>query len=149
MPPGTSSSSDRYVLDGAFELGDNPRLIASKCLSCETFAFPKSFTCPNPVCDGREVHDSALSRQGTLASFTVVHYPPPPPYVPADPFEPFAIAEVAFPEGIQIVGPMTGCDPSDLVMNMKVETVVEPYYTDADGTRMLGWKFRPVAEATP
>jgi hypothetical protein len=134
---------DQHVVEGAFTLGGDARLIASKCDTCETYAFPRSFACPNPSCEGRDVRDAELSRSGRLASFTVVHYPPPAPYVAADPFEPFAIAEVAFPEGIQVVGPVTGCDPADLKMGMEMETVVEPYYTGRDGSRMVGWKFRP------
>ena len=148
MPPAPTVPPDNYVLAGAFTTsGDEARLIASRCLSCETYAFPRSFTCPNPACDGRDVEDAELSRTGTLASFTIVHYPPPPPYVAPDPFEPFAIGEVEFAEGIQVVGPITGCEPGDLEMRMQVETVVEPYYVEADGARMIGWKFRPKARS--
>ena len=92
------------------------------------------------------MEDTTLSRRGKLASWTVVHYPPPPPHVSEEPFEPFAIAEVTFPEGIQIVGPMTKIDLDDLKTGMELETVIETYYVDHGGEAVLGWKFRSVEE---
>ena len=136
------------VVAGAFNWpSTDHRLLVSKCPICHTVAFPKAYSCPNPDCDGREVVETALSRTGTLASYTVVHYPPPPPYVPADPFEPFAIGEVSFPEGIQIVGPVTECEPANLEIGQAMETVIDTYYTAEDGISVVGWKFQPAGES--
>ena len=122
------------VLEGYFTWpSDEPRLIGSRCKSCGDHFFPKTFMCHNPNCKNKEVEEALFSQRGKLASYTIVRYPPPPPFVSADPFIPFAVGEVAFPEGMQIVGMMTGCEPDDLKMNMEVETVVEKYYEDKDG----------------
>ena len=37
-------------------------------------------TCPNPACEGDELEQVALSRRGTLWSYTENRYPPPAPY---------------------------------------------------------------------
>lgn len=133
------------IVEGYFTWpSGEPHLIGSRCKSCGHYFFPKSFMCRNPNCKEREVEDALFSRTGKLASFTVVHYPPPPPFVPADPFVPFAVGEVEFPEGVQIVGMMTGCNPEELKLGIEVETVVEKYHEDKNGNEVVGWKFRPV-----
>jgi uncharacterized OB-fold protein len=75
----------------------------------------------------------------------VVHFPPPRPYVAEDPFVPFAIGEVEFPEGIQVIGPVTGCQPEELHAGRLMKTIVEPYYVDLEGNAVVGWKFSPVS----
>ncbi len=95
----------------------------------------------------KDVAPSVLTSTGRLASWTTVHFPPPPPFVAPDPFVPITVVEVELPaEGIQVVGPLTGACADDLRMGMPMETVVEPYYSDSDG-EVIGWKFRPVKEA--
>lgn len=125
---------------------DDPRLLGSRCATCSTSVFPRTFTCPNPSCDGGDVDDIQFDRIGTLASYTVVHYPPPPPFVPADPFEPFAIAEVEFANGVQVVGPIPLDHGLEFELGQPMETIVDTYYTDPDGRDVIGWKFRPTGE---
>ncbi|MDE0232452.1 MAG: OB-fold domain-containing protein [bacterium] len=131
------------VLEGAFVSDPEPALVGSCCRSCDTVAFPASFTCPNPRCSRKDVVAAPISRTGRLASWTTVHFPPPPPFVAPDPFVPITVVEVEFTsEGIQVVGPLTGASPDRLRTGMAMETVVEPYYTDDSG-EVIGWKFRP------
>lgn len=131
------------VLEGAFVSDPEPALVGSRCRSCETVAFPASFTCPNPRCSRKDVVATPLSRTGRLASWTTVHFPPPPPFVAPDPFVPITVVEVEFAsEGIQVVGPLAGASAEGLRMGMVMETVVEPYYADDSG-EVIGWKFRP------
>ena len=131
------------VLEGAFVSDPEPALVGSRCRSCETVAFPAGFTCPNPRCAHKDVVATPLSRIGRLASWTTVHFPPPPPFVAPDPFVPITVVEVEFvSEGIQVVGPLAGGSVDQLRMGMAMETVVEPYYSDDSG-EVIGWKFRP------
>ena len=124
---------------------DEPRLIASKCKSCGFCLFPRIPSCYNPNCENKEVEDVLLSRRGKLRSYTVHEYAPPPPFCPPEPFVPFGIGLVSFPEGVDILGQITGCDPhKDLKIGMEVETVIEKLYDDAEGHEVVGWKFRPV-----
>ncbi len=132
------------VLEGSFVTEPDPALVGSRCRNCETVSFPASFTCPNPRCSQKDVAPAPLSRIGRLSSWTTVHFPPPPPFVPADPFVPITVVEVAFAEeGIQVVGPLDGAAVDQLRMGMAMETVVEPYYADDSG-EVVGWKFRPM-----
>ena len=124
---------------------EEPRLLGTRCRSCSTAVFPASFTCPNPACPQPDVVDHQFGRTGTLASYTVVRYPPPPPFVPPDPFEPFAIAEVAFDEGVQVIGPVPHEYGLVFELGIPRETTSDTYYPDEDGRDVLGWKFRPAA----
>lgn len=135
------------VLEGSFVSEPEPALVGSRCRSCDTVAFPASFTCPNPRCMDKDVAPGTISRTGRLASWTTVHFPPPPPFVAPDPFVPITVVEVEFAsEGIQVVGPLSGASEGELRMGMPMETVVEPYYADDEG-EVIGWKFRPVEES--
>jgi hypothetical protein len=122
-------------------------LVVSKCKTCGTVSFPKSLVCRNPRCGKKmDVEESLLSRRGELISFTVVHYPPLPPYVAPDPFVPFPIGEVKFSEGIAVIGQMVECANEDLKIGMEVEVVLGKLFEDAKGNDVMGWKFRPVSK---
>ena len=80
------------AIEGWFTTSAEPHLLGSQCTSCKSFFFPKeSLYCRNPACAGTEFADVPLSRTGKIWSFTNAGYQPPPPYIPADPFVPFAI----------------------------------------------------------
>ncbi|MBI4186169.1 MAG: OB-fold domain-containing protein [Chloroflexi bacterium] len=123
---------------------DKPKLIATHCKSCGDYFFPKSFTCHNPKCKEKQVEEVTLSQRGKLWSYSVLYYPPPPPFVPRDPFEPIPIAEVEIPEGLKIIGMMEGIKPKDIKIGMTLELTVGTLYTDKNGNDVIGWKFTPV-----
>ena len=145
----TTDSTEKRV--AAFEdlftwPSDDPRLIATKCKSCGHCAFPKTFTCGNPNCKNKDVEDILLSKRGKLWSWSTQYYKPPPPFVAPDPYVPFAVGLVEFPEGIKVLGIVTGCNTpdEDLKINMEVEVVPERLFVDEDGNEVIGWKFKPV-----
>jgi uncharacterized OB-fold protein len=134
------------VAEGIFTWpSDKPHLIVSRCKKCGTVSFPKSPICRNPNCGNKtDVEETLLTRRGKLLTYTLVCYPPPPPYVASKPFVPFPIGEVAFPEGIAIIGQMTGCKYENLKIGMEVEMVVDKLFEDEKGDEVVGWKFRPI-----
>jgi uncharacterized OB-fold protein len=134
------------LVEGYFSWpSDDPRLIATRCKSCGYCFFPKVCSCGNPNCENKKPEDILLSKRGKLDSYTIHYYPPPAPYVPPDPFVPFGIGLVEFPEGVRVIGQMTGCDPEKgLKIGMDVETVIEKLQEDKDGNEIMCWRFRPV-----
>ena len=133
------------AVEGLFTMPpDEPRLIVTKCKSCGSYAFPKRPLCPNTVCMEEEVEEVLLNRRGVLISYVTHHYAPPPPYVAPEPFVPYGIVEVKFPEGLEVIGQLTGCDIKDLRMGMEMELVVDKLFEDDEGNEVMGWKFRPV-----
>jgi enoyl-CoA hydratase len=118
-----------------------PRLIGSRCRSCGTYSFPKSYSCPNPDCDVKDVEEVQLSGRGKLASYTIQRYNPP--LFKMEPFRPFAIGLVELPEGINVLGILTTTD--NLKIGMALEMVVEGLYTEGEN-EVVTWKFKPIQE---
>lgn len=118
-----------------------PRLIASRCKSCGTHSFPKSYSCPNPDCDAKDVEEVLLSRRGKLASYTIERVGPP--LFRMEPFKPFAIGLVELPEGIDVLGILTTTE--NLKIGIGMEMVVEGLYTEGEN-EVVTWKFRPLEE---
>lgn len=130
---------------------DPPALTGSRCASCATVFFPpvpvEGAFCRNPGCDGEDFETTALSRRGTVWSYTDAQYQPPPPYrPPGDPFEPFALAAVELPEGLVVLGQVAlGYGVADLRVGAEAELVVETLYADDSGERTI-WRWKPVVE---
>jgi uncharacterized OB-fold protein len=139
------SGKSRQVpaMEGLFTWpSDSPRLIGSRCKSCGTYSFPKFYDIHKPGCRHGEREEVLLSKSGILRSYTIQYYQPPPPFRGPQPFVPYAIGEVELPEGLLVIGIMTGCKLEDLKSSINVEMVVEKLYTDKEGNDVLTWKFR-------
>lgn len=135
------------AVEGWWETDDagDPRLVGAKCPDCGTYVFPpRANNCPNPACAGDVLEPVALSRRGTVWSYTENRYPPPAPYPAPEPFEPFAIAAVQLAdEGLIVLGKVVdGTLAADLKVGMEMELTTMPLYTDGDGVRrdVYAWR---------
>ena len=138
------------AIEGWYTLDDPPHLIGSRCLTCGTYFFPRQgFFCRNPGCGGETFADVQLSRTGRVWSYTNACYQPPPPYVAAVPFVPFAIAAVELAaERIIVLGQVSaGIGVADLRVGMEMELVLEPLYRDGAQDKLI-WKWKPVGGGT-
>lgn len=134
---------------GWFSADDEPHLIGGRCLTCGTYVFPpRTAGCPNPGCDGDELEPVALSRRGTVWSYTENRYAPPAPFPAAEPFEPYALAAVELAaEGLVVLGQVArGVSAADLAVGMTVELAVQPLYRDDDGVDRLVYVWAPVGD---
>lgn len=118
-------------------------LVGRRCRRCNSWFFPPTFpACRNPACGGEDLESRPMSRRGSLWSFTVNYYPPPPPYVVPEgaEFEPYGVAAVALPvERMVVLGQLAhDVDHRALRLGMEMEVVIEPL---ADGLPV--WKWRP------
>jgi uncharacterized OB-fold protein len=91
-----------------------------------------------------EFEDVALSRTGKVWSYTDNRYQPPPPYVSADPFEPYVIAAVELDaEKIVVLGQVVpGVALADLRVGLEMELVADRLFEDDDNEYVV-WKWRP------
>ena len=121
-------------------------LIASRCKGCGSHYFPRSLSCRNPDCKDKEVVEALLSRRGRLYSYTVQGYRPPPLFR-MDSWAPYAIGWVELPEGLRVMGMLTGIAFEDIRIDMALELTVEPLYRDEQGRDVVTYKFKPVAAA--
>lgn len=143
-------SPDTAAVDGWWSFDDSgaPHLVGARCPRCETYVFPpRENNCPNPACAADELESVALSRRGTLWSYTENRYQPPPPYPQQENFEPFAVAAVQLPkEGIIVLGKVVeGTLAADLKVGMEMELATMPLYVGDDGVqrRVYAWKVAP------
>lgn len=142
-----SGTTEQAAIDGWWSFTDSgtPHLIGARCPQCGTYVFPpREGNCPNPACASDELEAVALSRRGTLWSYTENRYQPPPPYPQSDPFEPFAVAAVHLAEeGIIVLGKVVeGTLAEDLKVGMEMELTTMPLYTDDDGTERHVYAWR-------
>ena len=137
------------AVEGWFTIGERPALLGSRCSSCGTYAFPKQQSfCANPDCESTAFDEVELSRTGRIWSYTDARYQPPPPYVAADPYLPFALAAVELSEEQMVVmGQVVGgTSVGDLSIGDEVELVVDTLYEDADNEYVV-WKWRRVVDS--
>jgi uncharacterized OB-fold protein len=135
------------AVEGLFTMdGNAPRLLGTRCGSCGTYFFPAETTfCRNPRCDDADLQPVELSRTGKVWSYTSASYPPPPPFVAPEPFEPFAIAAVELErEGLTILGQIAdNIGVEALYTGMPVELVLRELYED-DEQVFMTWSWRPL-----
>jgi uncharacterized OB-fold protein len=145
MSTSQSVKKRKPIVEGYFTWpSDEPRLIGSRCKSCNHYFFPKSNICQYPKCKNKDVEEVTLSRKGKLWSYTFVFFQPPPPFR-MEPFVPYGVGMVELPEGIKVLAMLTGCKLDDLKVGLDVELVVETMYKDELQNEYVTWKFKPVA----
>ncbi|MBV9090813.1 MAG: OB-fold domain-containing protein [Mycobacteriaceae bacterium] len=144
MPEATQQAEP--AIDGWWGTDESgPYLIGSRCPACGTYVFPpRSLHCPNPGCESGTLEPVALSRRGTLWSYTENRYAPPPPYPAPDPFEPFAVAAVELAqEGLIVLGKVVaGTLAADLRVGMEMQLAVEPLFCADDGVERVVYAWR-------
>jgi uncharacterized OB-fold protein len=134
------------VIEGWFTTGPEPALLGTRCDECGTVFFPRATgLCRNPACRGRNLEEVELSRTGTVWSCTDARYQPPPPFIAADPYEPFAIAAVQLAaEQLVVLGQVAaGYGVDDVAVGSPVELVIEPLH-EIDGVAQLVWRWKPI-----
>lgn len=124
---------------------DGAALVGSRCAGCGSHYFPKSLSCRNPACADKAVEEALIGRHGRLYSYTVQRYRPPAPFR-MEPFEPYAIGLVDLPEGVRVLGMLTGCELSEIRIGMPVELTAQALYTDESGREVLTYKYTPSPE---
>jgi uncharacterized OB-fold protein len=136
------------VANGLYvERDDGPHLLGSRCLDCDTYAFPPQKGCQR--CAGTNTETTELGNRGTLWTFTVQGFPPkaPPFRGNADPatFEPFGVGYVEIPGQVKVETRLTEADPAKLRIGMEMQMILIPITTDADGNQVMTFAFDPVA----
>lgn len=132
------------VVEGIFEISEKGVcLIGTRCISCGSHYFPKTISCKNPQCNEKKVEEVHLSQRGSLYSYTIQHYSPPPPFR-MEPMAPYAVGLVELPEEIRVLGMITGVDFEGLRIGMDMELTCEKIYEDENGNDVVTYKFRPL-----
>lgn len=131
------------VADGLFEVIEGrPKLIGSHCVSCGALYFPQALTCRNPHCRAKQIERALLPDRGTLYSYTVQRYRPPPLFR-VDDWAPYALGLVDLGDGLHVMGILTEIELGAIEIGMAVKLVVEPLFKDAERGEVFTYKFAP------
>ena len=131
------------VAEGLFEVQpEGPRLIGSRCASCDTLYFPVVLSCRNPHCAEKRIEAALLPNRGALLSYTIQHYQPPPPFR-MDNWQAYAIGLIDLGAGLEVMGMLTGVSFDAIRIGMPLRMVIETLYTDAERGAVATYKFAP------
>jgi uncharacterized protein len=134
------------VIEGLFaETADGPRLLGSRCTACGTPYFPRSAHCHAPDCAGGPLEDAAFGPLGTLWSWALQCYAPPPPARYDEPYVPYALGLVDLTDGLRVLARLELEGPAELRAGLPVELVLAPLCRDPERGELVTWKFRPRA----
>lgn len=114
----------------------SPRLLGGRCNACREVSFPKAEVCPS--CLSEDITPIALSTQGLLYSYTVLHLGKSGEIIP------YAVGYVDLPEGVRLFSHLTVT--KDLRPDMQVEFYVAKIDDDNSEEKHFAIGFGPVME---
>ncbi|SMC81798.1 Zn-ribbon domain-containing OB-fold protein [Papillibacter cinnamivorans] len=121
--------------EGTLEEADG-RLVQTgkRCRDCGKTAYPAMERCP--FCASENTEKAALSKVGTVFSYSVTR-------VPVGSFKPpIILAYVDLPEGTRVFGQIHA-DEKQVRAGMKVEVETGALWTEKDGTEVAGYYYVP------
>ena len=131
-------SAVRPIAPGLFVHGpDGPRLLAGRCRACAKSHFPVGPVCP--YCGVDEPAESQVGPGGHLKLFTAV-LAKPPGYRGEVPYG-FGVVELD--GGLEVITRLTEARIERLRPGVPMRLVIEPLFTDEDGTAVVTYAFAP------
>ena len=132
--------------EGLFaETPDGPRLLGSRCATCESAYFPRCEICRNPECTGSDIRDARFGPRGRLWSATIQAYRPAAPAISSEPYQPYAVGVVDLEDHpLRVIGRLLTDNPEKIEIGSEVELVLASIGQDAEGREVISWQFKPV-----
>jgi uncharacterized OB-fold protein len=132
--------ASRPIASGLFTTTDDGlRLVAGRCEPCGRLHFPATATCP--YCGDARCREVGVGPDARLFLYTVVKSQPPGYRGPL----PYGFGVVELPEGLRVVTRLTESQLDRLREGLAMRLVVEPLFTEDDGTDVLSYAFAPAA----
>lgn len=110
-------------------------LLGSRCRTCGAHFFPVREACAG--CLSQELETVPLSTEGVLYTYSIVRQSTPEFEVP------YALGYVDFPEGVRIMGQLSGVAFEDITIGMPMVLTLEPFGQDEEGNALTGYRFQP------
>jgi len=142
FPPGSASNEPQRtavhegLLCGALDRLEEVRLAGTRCQTCGEVSLGTQTLCPN--CGTGVVASVALSREGTLWSYTVIRHCPPGDYLHRDTFVPFGSGLVELADGLRVLAPID-CPIDELEIGMKLR--LDPYVVQTGTGELVLFRF--------
>ena len=143
------SQAEAIPFRAGFLAGDLSRpaslkLAGSRCKACGIALFGQRHRCEN--CSSPDLDHVAFARTGTVHTYTVQRYAPPPPHsLPTAPWQPRPVAWIDLDDnGPRILAPIA-CAPEEVSIGMKVRAECHVGWHDAEGRPVIAYGFAPLA----
>jgi uncharacterized OB-fold protein len=122
---------------GYLQLGDEPRLVAQECQSCQALYFDRRNACAR--CGRTEFAPRPLADEGAVRAFTIVHRATPDVQVP------YISAIVDLDGGGVVKANLVGVEPEpdQVRLGMRVRLTTFGVGTDSEGVEAIGFGYRP------
>ena len=121
--------------------GEPPRLLGSRCPSCNEVFFPRRLVCAQCLHEGTE--DVELSTRGRIYTWTYCHVPL---FGKKDAdVGGYGVAQVDLFDGPRVQSILFG-GPGDFAIGMEVEIDLETLRTEPSGDEVVIYRFRPVTD---
>lgn len=102
-----------------WEAGARNELVVERCRACGAHVFPLRGVCR--FCLRRDMEPVVIPGPGTVYSFSVNHQP-----WLAGMEVPYVLALVEFPEGVRVLGRLSGCPIDAVAIGMEVDVAFVP-----------------------
>jgi len=121
------------------------RLAGSRCKACGIALFGQRHRCEN--CSSADLDHVSFARTGTVYTFTIQRYAPPPPHsLPVTPWAPRPVAWIDLDDdGPRVLAPI-GCTPEDISIGMAVQLDCQAGWSDAAGKDVMAYGFIPAGD---
>jgi uncharacterized OB-fold protein len=118
----------------------SPRLLGTRCIVCGEHFFPRRAICAK--CLSEVTENCELSSEGTLYSFTFVHFPLFGS-TNMEHFGGYGVGPIDLPEGPRIQAPLAG-KQEEFRVGQKVVLELEKLREDDSGRDVMIIRFRPL-----
>jgi len=131
---------------GFFTIPDDraasPQLLGSKCRACGEHFFPRRAICAK--CLASETADVLLGPEGTLYTWTYVHFPMFG--VKAKDVQGYGVGQIDLPEGPRVQAVLSGGE-NDFRIGMSMRLELESLKQNSEGQDVAIFRFRPAQSA--
>jgi uncharacterized OB-fold protein len=120
-----------------------PRLLGTRCRACGECFFPRRVVCAK--CLSLDTEDATLSSEGTLFSYTFVHFPLFGS-MNMEHMGGYGVGQVDLPEGPRVQMPLAG-KQEDFRVGQKLRLELDTLRDDDMGREVVIVRYRPVETA--
>ncbi|MET0660639.1 MAG: OB-fold domain-containing protein, partial [Steroidobacteraceae bacterium] len=118
----------------------------SRCGDCKIVLLGRRLRCEN--CSSRNLTHEVFSNRGTVYTYTIQRYPPPPPFVARQPWAPRGVAWVDLHDGgPRILAPLDG-DVKNIAIGAEVALQFHIGWTDAAGSDVVAFSCNLIEPVT-
>jgi uncharacterized OB-fold protein len=130
-------TANQIPIVGYLALGDDPHLVALRCIGCGAEFFDRREVCAG--CEGTDLTPTRVAGQGVVKAFTIVTAAVVEPY----------IAAIVDCGGTDVPATLRGvpADPDRVGCGMPVRLVTYSLGTDGAGVEAVGYAFEPAGGA--